>query len=244
MRPGESVTLVVGRQTAAGAASTGKVLADFTIVWKKNGVTTAITTTCTEVDTVGGWREYRFAFTLPTGGPYSFHGRIVPASGTDVISGGIIDGEIEAQDLDSLAALLPVIPVAQLSPTTRMADPQVLRLIAKRWYPISYTVRDSAGAAVPLDTYNNWRFSVWDRLHASTIYTLSSGITGSALGVAAWEIPETASFYTQIDAAIAAGTDPLTLYWDLVADNAATAAKSQSVLSGTVILSRYESPAT
>ena len=241
MRPGETLTFVVGQQTAAAAQSTGKILSDFAVAWKKDGVTTAITTTCTEVDTTGTWREYRFAITLPSGGPYMLHGRITVASGTDLIDGGLVDLEVEAYDFDALASVLPIIPVAQLSATTRLADPQQLKLIANRYTPVSYTVTDANGAVVNLSSYTNWRFGVWDKTHATSLYSLTSGITGSAGGVAAWTIPENAAFYSQMAAAITAGQDQVELYWDLVADLAGVAAQSQTVLYGKLTMYRNES---
>lgn len=247
MRPGEPYTAVIGRRTATGLPSTGKVAADFGIVWKKDGVTTAITPTVTEVDTAGTWREYRVSITLPTSGPYLLHGSVSAASGTDVIRGGVIDLEIENADLDSLSASLPIIPVAQLSATSRTADPQILKIIANRYQTVEFNVRDANGAVVDLSAtgknYNNWRFSVWDKTHSASIYTLSSGITGSALGVAAWAIPENASFYSQMAAAIAGGNDQIELYWDLAADLNATVGQTQTVLYGKLLLYRYESPA-
>ena len=241
MRPGEALTLVIGRQTVAGVPVTGKLVSDFAIGWKKDGVTTAITTSCTEVDTVGTWREYRIGITLPTGGPYVLHGRIDSISGTDVVDGGVFDAEIESHDYDSLASLIPVIPVAQLSATTRTADPQTLKLIANRYTPVSFAVKDANGAVVPLNTYTNWRFGVWDKMHTGSIYSLTTGITGDALGIAAWSVPETATFFSAMAAAITAGQDQIELYWDLTADLAGVAAQSQTVLYGKLIMYRNES---
>ena len=241
MRSGESMTIVVGRQTIAGAVSTGKTISDFSVGWKKDGVTTAITTSCTEVDTAGAWREYRIGITLPVGGPYVLHGRISPITGTDVVDGGVFDAEIELQDLDSLASLLPVIPVAQLSATTRQADPQTLKIIANRYTSVSFAVKDSTGAVVDLSSYTNWRFGVWDKTHSGAIYSLVTGITGTSLGVAAWSIPETATFFSAMAAAITAGQDQIELYWDLVGDLAGVAAQSQTVLYCKLIMYRNES---
>lgn len=241
MRAGESMTVVVGRQTVAGAPSTGKIVSDFSIGWKKDGVTTAITTSCTEVDTVGAWREYRISVTLPTGGPYVLHGRISAITGTDVVDGGVFDAEMEQQDFDSLASILPVIPVAQLSAATRQADPQTLKIIANRYAPISFAVKDATGAIVDLSSYTNWRFGVWDKTHSTTFFSLTTGITGTNLGIAAWAIPETAAFFTAMAAAITAGQDQIELYWDLVGDLAGVAAQSQTVLYGKLIMYRNES---
>lgn len=241
MRPGESLSIVIGRQTIGGAASTGKTISDFSIGWKKDGVTSAITTSCTEVDTIGGWREYRISITLPTGGPYNLHARIDSLSGTDVVDGGVFDAEIEQQDYDSLAALIPVIPVAQLSAATRTADPQTLKLIANRYTPISFAVKDALGVVIDLSTYTNWRFGVWDKTHSGSIYSLITGITGTALGVAAWSVPETATFFANMTAAITAGQDQIELYWDLTGDLAGVAAQSQTVLYGKLIMYRNES---
>lgn len=244
MRPGEALTVVVGRQTSSGAASSGKIASDFGIVWKKDGVTTAVTTSVVEVDTAGAWREYRLGITLPTGGPYVLHGRISAAVGTDTIDGGVIDAEIEQHDYDSLYASIPTIPTASLSSTTRTADPQTLKLIANRYTPISFSVVNSVtGLPIDLSGYTNWRFGVWDKTHTTTLYSLTTGITGTIGGVAAWTVPETAAFYTQMAAAITAGSDTIELYWDLVADLGGVAIQSQTVLYGRLVMYRNESAA-
>ena len=69
----------------------------------------------------------------------------------------------------------------------------------------------------------------------------SFSITGDALGIAAWSVPETATFYSAMATAIAAGQDQIELYWDLVADLAGVAAQSQTVLYGKLIMYRNES---
>jgi hypothetical protein len=113
----ESVTITTYRQTAAGAASTGKVLADFVYEFRLDGAVSAITPTVTEGANVGAWREYHFAFTTPaTPGRLTF-GPIQPASGTDVISPDLFVDDIQVYDMDALAGLFISSSSVTVSPT-------------------------------------------------------------------------------------------------------------------------------
>lgn len=240
MRPGDIITLMVFRQTSAAAPSTGKLIADFGFELYLDGVITSVTKTLTEGATTadGAWRAYKIAVTLP-----STPGRVAirtPAvTGTDVVYPDLWEGEVEANDLDSIYAVSAV-PVSSASVTSGPGSATPITLYAYRLNECSATRVDQAGAAIDLSGYNNARFSVWNRDHSSTRYTLSSGITMSALGVIAWTIPENASFYTDVDAAIALSQDFVTLYYDLVADKASDTTKTVPLLHGTVTLQRFE----
>ncbi len=243
MRPGDTVTFVVGRQTSAGAASTGKTLSDFTIQAKKDGVNVTLSPTVTERDTVGTWREYAIAFVLPVNGPYNFHMRIVPASGTDVLNPGVFMGEAEQQDIDSIYATT-IRPVGSLSTSSVFASEVQLEMIAYRYNSIAVHIVTQGGADVDLSGYNNWRFSVWDKTHSgSVLYTSALDIAGDASGSLTFHIPENAAFYSQIAAAVTASSDFATLYYDVIGDAASDATKTQTVLRGKLILWRYEGAA-
>jgi hypothetical protein len=66
----------------------------------------------------------------------------------------------------------------------------------------------------------------------------------SALGAIAFDVPETAAFYSASDTQIAAGYDVATLYYDLIADAAGVAANTDPILRGTILLDRWEGAAT
>ncbi len=108
-QPGDTIYLVVGRQTPGGSGATGLVAADFVFAPSLDGAVTAPVTTCTEISTVGNvpnqWTQYKIAVTL-TGSSGRFNERIMPASGFDLISPDVFQGEIEAYDVDALAALM------------------------------------------------------------------------------------------------------------------------------------------
>ncbi|MBA3589677.1 hypothetical protein [Methylibium sp.] len=244
MRPGDIIYLVALRQTSAAAPSTGKLIADFGFDSYLDGVVNAFTKTVTEGATTadGLWRAYKFAVTLPaTAG--RVHIRITPASGADIVSPSEWEGEVEANDLDSVYAVAAV-PVASASVSIGPSVDTPITLDAYRLNDCSATRLDQTGAAFNLTGYTNARFSVWTRDHTGTRYTLSSGITlGGVLGTIAWSVPEDASFYTQIDAAITASQDFVTLYYDLVADQGGLAAKTVPLLKGTITLRRFEAAA-
>ncbi len=243
MRPGDVVKFVIGRQTVGGAASTGKVLADFNIVAKKDGVTTSVSPSISEVDTAGTWREYLLTFTLPTVGPYNFHMRISPDSGSDLISPNIFMGEAEQQDIDSIYATC-IRPVGSLSTASIFASDVQLEMIAYRYNSIAAHIVTQGGADVDLSGYNNWRFNVWDKTHsASILYSNALDIAGNSSGALTFHIPENAGFYSQIAAAFTASSDFTTLYYDVIGDYAADSTKTQTILRGKLILWRYEGAA-
>jgi hypothetical protein len=124
--PGEVVNFMIGRQTPAGAGASGKVAADFIMAPSLDGTVTTPVTTVTEIGLVGNipnqFSQYKVAVTLgATAG--RFNERIMPASGYDLISPDIFQGEIEAYDLDSLAALMLT---QQGQPAVQSASPSNL----------------------------------------------------------------------------------------------------------------------
>lgn len=104
MIPGDPIEVTAWRQTAAGAASTGKVLADFITDAYLDGDAVAMVWVVTEGVTDGAWRQYKFASTLPSTAGY-LQVFFQPASGTDFISPSSFGGEIESYDMDAMAAL-------------------------------------------------------------------------------------------------------------------------------------------
>ncbi len=243
MRPGDTVYFVVYRQTSGGAASTGKVLADFNIVGYKNGVVTSISPSIASIGSGIKWQAYKLGVTLPASGPYEFACLVEPASGTDVITGGFITAEVEQQDIDSVTALV-IRPTASLSSTSVMASNVTLNVIAYRQTPIAVSVTNQAGTAIDLSSYSNWKFSVWDKTHSGSIlYTNALDISGSVSGAVTFNIPENADFYSQIAAAYSSSNDSVTLYYDVIGDLAGDATKTRTILRGQLVLLRSEGAA-
>jgi hypothetical protein len=222
--------------TVGGVAVTGLVTADFAVAGYIGATTPGASFTVTEES--GGW--YRLAIT--TSGTAGWQQYVVSSTGRTV-SPDVWAGDLMANDFDTIYAAV-IRPSATLASAAVIASALGLDVIANRYTPISVSVTDQNSAVVNLSGYNNWRFNVWTRDHSGSIYTLASGITGSALGVVAWAIPENAAFYSQIDAAIAAGSDSLQLYYDMVADMAGTPAQSRTIFRGNLTLYRYEGAAT
>jgi len=236
MRPGDTeYAIVVVKNATTGAGITGLTSGSFTVSYYLDATTPASSFGVTEL----GSGFYRFALALPATAGY-FNCFIT--SGSYEIENGRWHGEIENYDVDSIYAV-SIKPIATLSSTAALATEITISLNAYRYKSLSVSVVDQAGAAVSLSGYNNWKFSVWDNKHATTISVQNSGITGSAGGIVAWAVPETATFFTNIDAAIAAGDNSVVLYYDMIADEAATASKTSTIFRGQLILTRFEGAA-
>lgn len=228
------------RQTAAGVASAGKVLADFTIRAYADGVYYDCSPAITEVETTGAWTVYDLEVETQAGGPYWSHIVIQAASGTDLVTPTYFSGELEQQDLDSVYSVISR-PTAVLSDATMVGAETQLELIAYRETPVSFTVVDQAGNAIDLSGYNNWRFSVWDKTHSGSIlYSDALDFDGDASGVITGTIPEDAAFFSEIADAFTASEDFVTLYYDIIADAEADADKTRTLLHGRLILWRFE----
>lgn len=239
MRPGDVFRPIVRvLNPFTGAAVTGLVTADFTVAGTKDAATQSLSATATEIS-LG---RYSINVTLPaTPGQIG----VFISSGAHTVQGGNWQGEIEAQDLDSIYAVV-VRPQAQQTGITAQANDVTLTLRAYRFASLTVSVVDSAGAAVDLSGYNAARFTVWNLTHSggSHLYQLASGISMSALGVVTWDIPEDAAFFSQITAALTAGQNQVTLYYDMIADAAATATKTTHIFGGQLILRRFEGAAS
>ncbi len=234
MKAGDVLNALV-KVTNAGVPVLGLTTAAFTVSGYVGTTTFSPSFSAVEIGT--GW--YRLDIT--TSGTAGWQTYTATCTGYQ-ITPDYFAGALELYDDTSIYAAV-IRPGATLASSAVIATALVLDVIANRYTPISVSVTDQNGLAVDLSGYNNWRFTVWDKLHANTKYTLSSGITGSAGGVVAWAIPENASFFAWIDAVIAASSDSLVVYYDMVADMAATASESRTVFRGTINLWRYEAVA-
>jgi len=179
------------------------------------------------------------ALTLPGSAGYF---NVFITAGSNTVENGRWHGELEEQDIDSLFAIV-VRPMSQLSGASAIASEVPLTINARRYKELSVSVVDQNGTPIDLSGYNNWRWNVRDQKHTGGVYSLTSGITGSVGGVVSWTVPEDAAFNSFMDTAIAAGDNQVTLYYDMIADAAATASRTEAVFRGTLTLVRWEGTA-
>lgn len=235
MLPGDVEYVVVTIKNSAGAAVTGLVTANFTVDYYLGATTPTSVFTVTEIS--GG--RYRVALTLPgTTGYFS----VFITQSTNTVENGRYHGELEDADADSIYSAV-IRPQSQLAGTSALASEVTININARRYKALTVSVVDQAGAVVDLSGFNNWRWNVWDKTHTGSVYTQSTGITGSAGGVVAWAVAENAAFNSFMDTAIIAGDSTVTLYYDMLADRAATASQTEAVFRGQLVLTRWEGSA-
>lgn len=235
MKTGDTFTPVVTVRTTAGVATDGLAASVIPVTYL-DGASVAPTYAVTGIG--GGTGRYKVAFTLPV--TLGWWQAFIACSGY-VVESGLWLAEIEQQDNDSLYALVAA-PAVSTSSAARIGAEYNLSMNARRRAAVTMGVQNAAGVAVDLSGYSNFRFTVWDSTHSggSAFYTLNSGITGSALGILAFTVPETAAFFSQMDPAIAAGNNTVDVFYDVIADAGGVAANTETIVRGIITLTRWE----
>ena len=239
MKVGETITFRVLRQTAAGAASTGQLEADFTFSYSVNGSTVTFDpSTVTEGATVGPsgnqWREYFITGVLSS--TQGIHHLVVLPDNTDLIGNSVpIFADLGAYDIDDVAALAVAATVTLTSTGGPLGDLSI-RVPKNDYAVITFSVRDQAGNLVNLTGDNNPSFDVENQAsNLSPAYNQTTGIT-LGNGTVTLVIPETASFYSQLTA----GLNETELYWSLKADLNSVAAQTRTIARGRLTILRRE----
>lgn len=229
MIPGETLYLAVRVTDLSGAAVTGLTISSFsnTTTQGPNVVTMAFSSVV-EVGTNG---DYILTATAPAT-PGQLCVRLF--SSTRTMTPPMYVGEIESNDLDTIASAVVRPTVSVVDPASQYAV-QNLVMTAYRYTPLSIVF----SSTTDFSAWNNFRFNVWDARRTGSIYTLAVTTPSAPVnGVSTFSviIPENASFFSRIDSVVTAGQSQLALVYDLVGDEAATASKSRTVVAGALNL--------
>jgi hypothetical protein len=221
-----------------GSAVTGLASGSWTVTCYLNGTVTALTVAWTEI----GGGAYKAQITLPATAGYLV---ITIANGTNLVSPNRWEGANTLRDVDDAynASSKAVAYITAVTGTPYTDT--LLALDANRAQTITVQVNNQAGAGIDLSGYTNWAFTVWDKTHSSTSTRtiITNGISGTSGGVLTVAVPETSGFFSLIDAAITAGNDTVTLYYDVKADAGGVSTNTQNIIRGTITLRRYEGAA-
>lgn len=218
------------------AAQTGKVIGDFAVGSYLNGVSTSVSHTLTEI----GSGYYYLTMTLPANGQHDFF--IRPTDTTLAIDMGQVSNEIESYDLTSVysVAARPVVQQVAGAPGAQLP----LAIFKGKYREITLSIVDQAGAAVDLSGYDTWRLVVHsltqDTEGGTLPVTISSGISGTALGAVSIAIAETAFNSVSMTNELAAGLTSRSLRYTLYANKAADASKTEVLSYGPLALIRSE----
>ena len=249
--PLESCTKFIYRESAAGAAVPGKVLADFAFVaaYKTQAGASVSWSHSSAIVDLGallgaawnGW--YAWTYIMP---PEEASCMIDPkvASGTDVLRPPMFSGEMEAKDLLSIfnAANKPVVSVAgegtigQITPLT---------LICKRYRIVTFTFTNEDGTPINMTlgvTYTNYVFGVRAKPDQTIIPPKVDQTTGivAGNGFVTVTLLESASFFTILTEG-AAAEDSYEARYELTADMVSPAGETVSLVqSSPLFIGRRE----
>jgi hypothetical protein len=237
-QPGNTVCKILRRLTAAGVASTGKVLADFTGVgytYPSGGPAASYTLSLAVAELANGY--YAVTYLLPSAaGHFGVH--ITAASGTDSVEAVLFSGELEANDLDQMAALLAR-PVVGLTSSGTIGQQVALTLVNKRYRELTFSFVDANGTAVDMTTYTGITFGVRSKTDQTltppkidavngTATAGSTYVITAAVGSITVKIPEDATFFTLTEGA--SPVDSLELEYELTGDQGGSATKTVSLV--------------
>lgn len=234
--PGDTVTYTIGRRTPGGRPVAGKLAADFHVGMYLNGAPAAVSPSWAEIGVDGSWQEYACGLVLPaTKGRVKITWQPTYPS-LDQLSPTSDQFALLNNDLDSIGSIItsPIVSVVNAG------GPQgdvALRLVKNTYAPIAFTVRDQAGNPINLSGYTTPIFAVKNKAQATLAYSQSSGITMTSAGLVTIAVPEGATFYAQLTPA---GTDQITLYYTLLADEAGDATKTRCLARGPLAVVRTE----
>lgn len=235
MQPGNVEYVIVTVRDGAGAPVLGLVTASFAVSYYLDATTPAASFTAAEL----GLGKYRIALTSPaTAGYWS----VFIASGNYTVENARWHMELEVNDTDSLFSVV-IRPVSQLAGASTLASELALSINGRRYKAMTVSIVDQNGTAIDLSGFTNWRWNVWDKTHTGSVYSLATGITGSAAGVVTWAVAENAAYNSFLDTAILAGDNSVTLFYDMIADRAGVAAQTEAVFRGQLVIYRWEGSA-
>lgn len=230
-KPGESVKFHFRVLDAAFAGVTGLNAASFTFTALDGDVFVTWAPTVAEIPAgPDGW--YSVTSTLPsTTTQYSRD--IDPVSAANTVSTPSIAGEIEANDLDSIAALA-VRPVATTNGNFAPANELTFSYVEGDTRPISFTVTDAAGVGIDLTDYESLGFGIRSNDGTSSDDQLTT-VTGDANGVVILTLSGSENFQSFL----VTGEASVRMRWDFQA-TLTSSSKKFTLARGPFIVLREE----
>lgn len=232
MQAAEQFATTVDIYDADGNGVTGLTSGDITFPCYVDGDSAGNLGIDTWTEIGGG--KYKFEVTLDAENGYH---QIFPTpdDATYEADPPVFEGEIEANDKDSIAALVVRQPVLSLGTNVPPFRDFTIRTYKGDYREVTIPILDDAGDAIDLSSgWNDAVFGVKSADQTTVSYSQSSGITlGNGTAIVA--IPESASFYS----ALATGQSQVELWWSLEIDPDDDT-KTRTVRSGKLIIHRKE----
>lgn len=199
-QPGNTVLRVLEVIDQSGNPVTGLTTGSFTVISYGRGYGASIATAYSAGSTIQSITSnlYDLSYLLPAAAGF-FYYRIYPTNmNYSIVGPSIWSGEVETQDLASIAALVTV-PVATITTSASLGMPLALECIPYRYRALGVVVKTQAGATVDLTAYNNFALSIRSKDQQTTKWDALNGqpygvtITGDSSGNLALVFPESSS---------------------------------------------------
>jgi hypothetical protein len=228
------------RKDADGDDVPGKVLADFAFPAWQNGA--AVVLTVGNLVALGG-PKYSIDLTVPaTLGRLRVDCTCLNPT-TDTLDPDVLEGEVTANDIDSVAVLAARPPSVTLAANISPRSEFTIEVFKGDGRTIEVPIYDDNGDLVDLSLWENFRFSIKASNQVAVAphlpYNLDAGITGIAAGILRIPLPEDCSAY----GAHPVGRAKTTLYWSGDANKISEGAtKTRTLRAGPFVIRSKETP--
>ena len=239
MQPGQVNSQRFRVIDASGSPVTGLTLASFTVEANTRPAATGTWGTWTHGATVTerSTGYYYLTWTEPPGAGFRSL-EILPVSASHTVYPGMWTGEIEGQDLDSIAARVASYS-AVLTRGSQLGAQVPITLIAYRYRVLLISIIDNLGDPVDLTTYSTWKVAIRSADQTTVKFDGITGtptgfsITGDAAGNLTIIFPETlATTGTQADGynGVPVESRQVARFWEVTADIGGDATKTVSII--------------
>ena len=238
MKPGDTISKLVRVVDASGTAVTGLTLASnftFTAYQEAYGGSTFTTYSASATLTEVGSGMYRLQWTLPAAAGFWAAHLAPDAPSSHYLFEEFWQGEVEAQDLDSIYGSV-VTPQVTLTGEGTIGQKVGMTLVAYRWAQRTFTFLDDNGDPVDIENdYGTYTIGINAEDHTTLTSDATNGATTAAgtwgltasSNVLTLTVPEDAPFFDQEPSN---SVQPTQLYYEITANKGGDATQTVALV--------------